>query len=123
MEEKAGLYLVSHVANSALPSASKGTARADCVHIIGQAMVLYPFFAFEAKSALGASFGAANQLSISLSYALGRMRQLRTDATGHSIADRLYLFGAISSGPFWNVYVAYEADTSAANIKCASHFY
>lgn len=99
MEEKAGLYLVSHVANS-------------------QAMVLYPFFAFEAKSALGASFGAANQLSISLSYALGRMRQLRTDATGHSIADRLYLFGAISSGPFWNVYVAYEADTSAANIKC-----
>ena len=83
--------------------------------------MLYPFFAFEAKSALGGSFGAANQLSISLSYALGRIRQLRTDATGDPITDRLYLFGAISSGPFWNVYIAYEADTSATDMECASY--
>ena len=83
--------------------------------------MLYPFFAFEAKSVLGASFGAANQLSISLSYAIGRIRQLRTDATDDAITDRLYLFGTISLGSFYNVYIAYEADTSATNMECASY--
>ena len=66
------------------------------------------------------SFGAANQLSISLSYALGRIRQLRTDA-GAITDEKLYLFGAISSGSLWNVYIAYEANPSAVNMQSVGH--
>ena len=79
LEQKPGLFLISRVANSASFVDQKvplGILRGDIRYST------LPFFAFEAKSALGASYGAANRLSISLSDALGRIRQLRTDARG-----------------------------------------
>ncbi len=89
-------------------------------YVTGQPTLVFPFFAFEAKSALGSTYAAVNQLSGSLSYALGKLRQLRNDATKGSFDERLYLFGAVSSGRSWDIYVAYEVDPAESEMRCVS---
>lgn len=100
LKAKSGLYLNPHVASS-------------------QPTLLYPFFAFEAKSALGSSYAAVNQLSGSLLYALGKLRQLRADVITGTANEPLYLFGAVSAGRSWDVYVAYEVDPAESELRCA----
>jgi hypothetical protein len=80
--------------------------------------LLFPFFVFEIKSIVGTTFSAANQLSNSLSYALGIIRKLRADATSEPARQRLHLFGAVSSGTTWQIYIAYEADPTQPNLEC-----
>ena len=65
----------------------------------GASNILYPFFVFEAKSALKGSFAAANQLSGSLSYALGMLRQLRADAVGGAANVPLHLLEQYPRAP------------------------
>ena len=80
--------------------------------------LLYSFLVIEAKSILGGTFGAANQLSGSLSYALGRLRRLRADAAGVLNGEPFHLFGAVSSGDKWRLYMAYEVDAAASQMEC-----
>jgi len=84
----------------------------------GMPELLFPFFVFEIKSIVGTTFSAANQLSNSLSYALGVIRKLRQDATSGTARQRLHLFGAVSSGTTWQIYIAYEADPTQPNLEC-----
>lgn len=77
---------------------------------------------FEAKAATVGSFSAANQIAGSLSYALGRLHQLRSEAKAGNATESLYLFGAVSSGPLWQICVAYEIDpaTDVEEMECVS---
>ena len=110
---KAELYLIPRVASSGFLSRQVfsllrfGKDRS----LISQVQDLYyPFFVFEANSSLGSTYAAANQLGGSLSYALGKLRLLRADATARTYEEPLYLFGAVSAGRSWEVYIAYEID-------------
>ena len=79
-----------------------------------------PVFAFEAKSGLGSSNGAVNQLSGSLSHALGMLRQLRQDAAIAEDLEPLRVFGAVSVADLWSIYVAYEENANETEMRCVS---
>lgn len=78
--------------------------------------LIYPFFCIEAKSSIGSTYAAANQLAGSLSFALGLLWQLREMAQGEG-ASPLIAFGCASAGRLWEVYVAYEKDVAAAELQ------
>lgn len=82
--------------------------------------LLFPFFIFEIMGPDGTTFAATNKLSHSTSYALGMLRKLRSDATSDLPSERLHLFGAVSSGSIWQIYVAYEVDPAKTDMKCVS---
>ena len=112
------LSLISHVAKGEKPTVVTSFGKFDLHVFAGASNILYPFFIFEAKSALNGPFAAANQLGGGLSYALGMLRQLRTDAVGAAANVPLHLFGAISSGAIWQLYIAYEVNPESAEMDC-----
>jgi len=84
--------------------------------LASQSRLIYPFFCFEAKSSIGTTYAAANQLANDLAFALGLLLQLRRDANSYisSGDDPLMVFGAASSGSIWSIYVAWEADRNTS---------
>jgi hypothetical protein len=88
---------------------------------VARSNLIYPFFNFEAKSPVGSSYAAANQLANSLAFALGLLRNLRQDSEQDLLDWPLMVFGATSSGRIWEMYVAYESSATAAlDLECVS---
>ena len=124
LKAKAGLYLSPHVASSALcPSAFPMPLRCAENQRTPYSQVSRIYFTHFSSSKPSRRWVQATPPSIlsgSLSYALGRLRQLRADVIHGTGAERLYVFGAVSAGRSWDVYVAYEVDPSESELKCVS---
>ena len=84
--------------------------------LASQSRLIYPFFCFEAKSSIGTTYAAANQLANDLAFALGLLIQLRRDANAYIAGgdDPLMVFGAASSGSILSIYLAWEADRNTS---------